>query len=123
MDTVLLIAICYIVTVVIFLYPTKKEELPTLEYGHMMAILEKRVQEVITDKHEVYKLREIRIIHDKIFEDEIKGMVADVLTTLSPSFLKNIYYYHPREYIIQYISAQSRKFIVEYLRQNKVKTK
>ena len=116
------VIICYLATMGVFLIPTKKNT-PTNDYSTLMGILDERITYIIRLKNDEYQLNEIRLIPDSRFKDEVQNLTKDVMSSLAKPFLNDLYYYHPREFIIKYIASHMRQFIVEYTKVHKYKTK
>jgi hypothetical protein len=129
MSTELMIIIaCYIIaiTVAIVMFKSKKEEpkvvVPSNEYSTLMEILDSIIQREIQYKVTLdYKVRDIRVIYN--FQEDLKELTTKILSSLSEPFFQELDYYHSRKYIIQYVTRYVEAFLIEYTRQNKIKTK
>jgi cell shape-determining protein MreC len=129
MSTELMIIIaCYIIAVVvaIVLFKSKKEEpkvvVPSNEYSTLMEILDSIIQREIQYKNTLdYKVKDIRVIYN--FQEDLKELTTKILTSLSEPFFQELEYYHSREYIIRYVTRYVEAFLIQFTRQNKIKTK
>jgi len=122
-----IIALLYVSTMAFgffFLRPRKEKEqlVPSNSYPELMGILEATIQREIEYKHNMdYKLKDIRIIYD--FQKDLKELTDKVMNSLAPSFLEELAFYHSRKYIITHVTRYIQNFLIEYTRQNKIKTK
>lgn len=123
-----LIAVLYILTMVCgaFFFREKKQEVvqqaPSNDYDTLMGILDKTIHREITYKDKLdYKVKDTRIIYD--FQEDMTEITKRIMFSLSTSFLDELQYYHPREYIIQYVTRYVEVYLIEFTRQNKIKTK
>lgn len=110
----------------IFLFRGKKEVPhnsvpPQLTYDELFHILNQNIQRQITIRHQDYTFRHVKAF--KRFQDELDSLVYNVTESLSLSFLNDFGYYHPRKYVLRYITKACREYLQEYLRNNKVTTK
>ena len=123
---IMVIVACYLIAIAfgIYLFRTKKEERfePINDYETLMNILDETIQREIKHKHELdYKLKDIKVIYN--FEEDLKEITTSILSALSPSVLKELEYYHPRDYIIKYVTRYVEIYLIEYTRKNKIRTK
>lgn len=127
MTTQILIAVCYLVSMIfgfIVLKPKKEKErfIPSNDYGTLIEILEVSIKREIQHKHDLdYKIKDIRVIYN--FEEDLKEITGRIMSSLSPSFFEELQYYHSREYIIKHVTRTVQIFLIEFTRANKIKTK
>jgi hypothetical protein len=127
----IVIIIGYIIAMVfglmmISLTKPKKEEprvfAPTNNYETLFAILDSIIQREVQYKTVLdYKIKDVRVIYN--FEDDLKELTTKIVFSLSEPFFRELEYYHSREYIIKYVTRYVEAFLIEYTRQNKIKTK
>jgi len=123
MDKNIIIILCYVIAVAICLiFPRKKPaQPPSNDYETLMGILDEGIKREIAFKQEEYKLRDIRVIYD--FEEDLTEIVKNILVSFSPEYMKELQYYHPKEYIIKYVTKHVKNFLIRYTKENKIKTK
>lgn len=123
MDVQLLVI--YIVALIVGLYifkPAKqKKEIPTLPYKQMFEIIDIAIARELAFRIQDYELREVVIISR--FETEVKDITSSVITQIKQDFLDELLFYHPRDYIILYISRHARDQLIEYMGKNNPKIK
>lgn len=117
----LVIIVCYLVT--IFTFRTKKPAkapVPDVSYTEIMDVIDSVIIGEIRKKNEDYETRGVKIIND--FEKDLKDLTLRVMSSFSPDFMEDVLYYHPREFITQYVSRQAKTFFIEYSKKNLIQT-
>lgn len=120
--TQIVIIIGYVVAIVLGLrfLAQKKKEKPGNEYDVLMSILDIVIQRELKVKYEDYKLRDVRVIYN--FKEDLTEIVVTIRSGLSETFMNELMYYHPKDYINRYIVKNVEKFLIEYTQNNKIKT-
>lgn len=124
MEMYILIIVCYIISISAGLYYFRKPKrlpVPSNDYATLMTILDESIKREIAFKYDDYKIRDVKIIYD--FEDDLSEVVKKIMASFSVEYLEELYYYHPRHYILSMITRQVTKFLIQYTQQNKIKTK
>jgi hypothetical protein len=128
MDTQMtVIVLCYLAVLVFgfFLFRGKKEQptvsVPQNDYVTLFAILDETIKREITYKNNLdYKLKDVRIIYD--FKEDLTELTEKVMASIADPFLKELEYYHSRQYIIRYVTRYIQVFLIEFTKANKIKT-
>lgn len=122
-----IIILCYVIAIVVgvvFLRPKKEEKrfVPSNDYDTLIQILDETIKREILHKNNLeYKLKDVRIIYN--FQEDLEDITKRILSSFSSQFYEEMEYYHKRGYIIQYVSRNVQTFLLEYTKQNKIKTK
>ncbi|MFN4245857.1 MAG: hypothetical protein ACK4F9_06925, partial [Brevinematia bacterium] len=68
-----------------------------------------------------YKIKDVRVIYN--FEDDLKELTLRIVSGISKELMGELLYYHPKDYILKYITRVVEYYLIDYTRKNKVKTK
>lgn len=98
----------------------EERKVPDIDYDSLITILEVSAQRQIADTYQDFKIRDVRSL--KNFEEEWGNITKKTMASLSPHFLKQLEFYHPRRHIIKMVNDIAKKFMIEYIRENKMKT-
>jgi hypothetical protein len=91
-------------------------------YTELMEILDQVIKKEFLFKYELcYKLKDVRVIYN--FQGDLKELVDSILLSFGDEYLKELQYFHKREYIIRYVTRTVQLLLMEYTQKNKVKTK
>lgn len=121
------IIICYAITILVGIYLFRKDntkpviEKPIDDYDTLINILNLTIKTEIEYKYKLdYKLKDIRVIYD--FKGDMEALTKKIMSSFSPTYLRQLEFYHSRDYIIKYVARNVEIFLIEYTRQNKIKT-
>jgi hypothetical protein len=93
-----------------------------LDLSDLMNTLNETIKREFTVRLKLnYELRDVKIIYD--FQRDLHDLVNGTLTSFSPDFYNQLQYYYTREYIIQYVTKTIEIMLIEYTKNNKIKTK
>lgn len=106
-----------------FLPKRKKETYefkPTVSYKQLMKIVSITIDRELLRKFQIeYSVKEIKWVDN--FEEELKNLSRNVMRAFSPHFLRELEYYHDRNYIYKMVVQQVQAFMIEYIKENKLK--
>jgi hypothetical protein len=120
------IVACYLLTIIagfVIFKPKKEVErfIPSNSYQELIGILNATIQREIEHKYQLdYKVKDIKIIYN--FQEDLTELTSRIMISLAPPFIEELAFYHDRKYIIQIVMRNVETFLMEYTRQNKIKT-
>lgn len=92
-----------------------------LGYPEVLNIINLTLKREIEFKFKEMRLRDIKHIYN--FEETLNDLVTRTMTSFNETFLREVDYYHTREYLVTFITKELKFFLIEYLEKNKIRTK